>query len=153
MGWTARVWGASGVVALGAGGLWFWAMPHDSVRVPVPGPDSSPTQVVRTYVRALDARDYSTSNAIQMLGPAVENHGLTGGPKITHLKIIRATPVTAGAAFPDSRLTSWKQVAEVDTQADFHDWGGMQDGPNGWSYYLVRNTDSQRWRIADWGQG
>lgn len=130
--------------------MW-WSMPRGSVALP--GPATSPTDVVRAYVRALDARDYTTSNSIQTMGPDLEQHGWFGGPTITHLKITGAAPVATGADFPDSRVTRYRQVAVVDTDAVFHDWSGMQDGRQPWSYYLVRSSSTQPWRIADWGQG
>ncbi len=39
-----------------------WSAPR--AQVPVPGPQATPEQVVRAYVAAVNARDFTTANAI-----------------------------------------------------------------------------------------
>jgi hypothetical protein len=77
-------------------------------------------------VRALDERDFSTSNAIQPYGG--DDHWWDfEAPTIRHLRI-----TGAGTVGPASRLDAgasrWKQGVEVDTTATFHNFGGMSDG-------------------------
>ncbi|WP_344151697.1 hypothetical protein [Nocardioides koreensis] len=58
------------VLVLGvlAAGLWLWARPRQDVAPP--GPDATPIQVVATYLQAINARDFKTSNQI----PLPEDH-------------------------------------------------------------------------------
>jgi hypothetical protein len=116
-------------------------------------PDSraTPVAVVRAYVRALDERDFSTSNAIQPYGGDNRWWELEA-PTIRHLHI-----TSAGTVGPASRLdigaSHWKQGVEVDTTATFHNFSGMRDGSAPWSYELVRDSSEQPWKVLDWGQG
>ena len=151
MRWTPIFAGATAVTTLLGGAGWFLGTRHGSVQLP--SAQSSPTDVVRAYVRAVDVRGIATANAIQMVGPPDEDQGWYHSPSITNLTIEHTPPVSAGSTWPGTRMTGYRQVSEVDTTATFRHWDGMQDGRTAWSYYLVRNADTERWRIADWGQG
>lgn len=144
--------GATGVVAVATAGAGFVHAPHTTVALP--GAQASPATVIRTYVRAINDRDYSTANAIQLRGPRIEDHGWFDAPSIRHLNVTHVTPVYSGKDVPSSSVTSFKQVVEVDIRGQFHHWDdGLPGGDHMVSYYLGRNTDAQRWRIVDEGQG
>jgi len=56
-------------------GIWLWARPRDDVSPPTS--DSTPLEVVTTYLDAINARDFETSNKI----PLPEHHdGLWSRP-------------------------------------------------------------------------
>ncbi|MBO1766444.1 hypothetical protein [Allobranchiibius sp. GilTou38] len=155
MQWTRWIWGAAGAVAL-ATGVGYGAdvhVPHKTVASP--GPDASPTDVVRTYVQAINDRDYSTANNLLARGPALKNHRWFDAPTIKQLEILHvAGPYKGASTAPSSSVASYQQVVQIDTQARFNHWDeGLPDGQQGWSYYLARNANTERWRIVDQGQG
>lgn len=142
---------------LAIGGLWLWGRPRASVAVP--GPSVSPAQFVRTYARALNERDYSAAKTM-LVGDRVgvgASWWTLHGPQITDISVTRVgSNATRGQCDPGGGLDEWKQCLDVGTTATFRNWSGITyDGKAErtiWSYYLVRNSDSERWRIIDWGQ-
>ena len=74
------------VVVMLAAGVWLWRGPRANLSMP--GPAASPVAVVRTYVTALDERDFAVSNALQPYGgdshwwsfdaPTIERLSITG---------------------------------------------------------------------------
>lgn len=133
-----------------AAALWIPIRPRASVAMPTPR--TTPDAVVRTYVQALDGRDFSTSNALQPYGN--NNHWWTlSPPRITNLRITHTGHVEPGSQLGVAGSGRWKQGVEVDTTAILHNWSGMDNGPAPWGYYLVRGNNKQPWRILDWGQG
>lgn len=136
------------LVAVAVGGLWLWGRPRAHVAMPTAA--TSPENVVRSYVRALDARDFATSNA---LGPYGDDHWWSlRAPTITGIKVQSVRAMSAQDR-SYSRAKEWKQGVEVDTSANFADWGGIDDGHDQpWNYILVRNSSTDPWRILDWGR-
>lgn len=131
------------VVALVAGG-WLWLGPRANLSLP--GPAASPVAVVRTYVTALDERDFAVSNALQPYGS--DSHWWSFEPPT-----VRNLSITGVHIYRHGQSARWRQTAYVSTTAVFADWSGMRDGRAGWGYYLARNSDTRPWRIVDWGQG
>ncbi|UIJ35622.1 DUF4829 domain-containing protein [Allobranchiibius sp. GilTou73] len=137
-------------LAAGAGYFVPLHVPHKTVALPVT--TASPTDVLNTYVRAINDRDYSTANALLLGGTGLENHGWFDAPSIKHLKVTHVTGPYSGARDPTSSVTDYKQVVEVDTEAHFDHWPGGNDGQKMWSYYLARNANTQPWRVVAQGQ-
>ncbi len=139
------------VVAVAVGGLWLWGRPRSHVAMPTAA--SSPEQVVRAYVTALDARDFDTSNALQPQGGLAGDHWWSvQAPTISNLKVI-SVRAESDADRANGAGHGYRQAVDVNTTADFTNWGGMDDGRGQpWTYILVRNSASERWRIADWGR-
>ncbi|MFI0419609.1 hypothetical protein [Spongiactinospora sp. 9N601] len=117
--------------------------------VPVPPKNATPQETVTAYLRAVAARD---DDAIQeMSTPSfLRAHGARGhGCEYQSLTRIRV-----GAPYPDTvpgfRLGAgvpaeyW--VVQVDT-------GPEPDGPRAYTFLVVRDTPTERWRVADFGHG
>lgn len=144
--------GATGAVAVATVLATFVQAPHTTVALP--GAGASPATVIRTYVRAINDRDYGTANAIQERGPAFEDHGWFDAPSIRHLRITHVSAVYSGKQAPLSAESNYAQVVAVDVRGQLHHWNDdLPGGDHAWSYYLGRNADTQRWRIVDEGQG
>lgn len=149
-------WALAIVVALAALGYWLWGKPRATV--PLPSASTSPTEFVHTFARALNDRDYKTAKSMVIRGRV----GIKAdwwdlhGPRITDIKVTKQWPVTSGAQCGSRIAAKWKQCAQVDTKATFHHWEGLTQGGEPkrvpWSYFLVRNSDSERWHILDWGR-
>jgi len=152
----------TGVAALAVAlalGLWLWGRPRADIAMPQA--TTSPADLVRTYVQALNSRDFS---ACRQMG--VDNETGIGAtwatvhaPNVTALSIDHVTRVIPGlrgaTAQSDPRLRGWEQTVEVDTTATMHNFDGFHGVEAGqpWSYELVRHDGSEPWRILDQGQG
>lgn len=144
------------VVLLGVLGLWLWGKPRATVALP--SASTTPDQVVRTFAKALNDRDFPTAKNM-----VIGNHvGIDAdwwdlhGPRIDQLQILRTGPVTSGAKCGTTVTVRWKSCVEVDTQATIRHLKGMSEGGKpqheAWSYFLVRNSNADPWRILDWGK-
>lgn len=144
-------------VLCGVLGLWLWGKPRTTVPVPTSG--DSPAKVVRTFAKALNDRDYSVAKSI-VVGDQVgvdSQWWSLHGPRVEDLQIIRTDSAISGAGCHRPTASSWRTCVEVHTVATLKHVKGAQEsaepGHERWTYYLVRNDSSQRWRILDWDKG
>ena len=133
--WRRAAWRWPAIVTLAAAllvmGVLVWAAPRE--QVPVPGPGATPEQVVSAYLRALNARDFDTANAIDTTGPHLGRFS----------RALRARDIEVGPTTRDGRQ------AQVLFSADFSGSDGtLEDGQ--WGYVLERARDG-RWHITDQG--
>jgi hypothetical protein len=139
--WTVAAAGIVAAVAV-AGGGWLWEN-QPKYDVPVPPGNAGPDDVVRAYVRALDAHDGATARALSTSDHrAVTRSWLADTSGMKALSV--SAPVTEG-----SRV----QVAVV---FDLHqhwwtDDPSMRPGHHTWNYILVHREG--RWLIQDEGTG
>lgn len=145
------------IVLAGVLGLWLWGKPREIVALP--SSSTTPAGVVRTFAKALNDRDFAAAKKV-VIGDKVgidASWWSLHGPRVEDLQILRTGPVTSGAKCESKAAVKWKRCVQVDTSATFKHVKGVTKNSKPdheqWSYYLVRNTDSQRWRILDWGQG
>ncbi|WP_157210210.1 hypothetical protein [Nocardioides aequoreus] len=131
--------GATGLGAIAAGATvvlvavgFVWSAPRADV--PLPGPDATPEQVVRTYVEAVNGRDFETANQIDVR-PGTELHRWSRPPK-TRILELGETTLDGGRAYVPF-------TADVDGGD-----GTVADGA--WGYYLQRGHDGS-WHIIDAG--
>ena len=129
------------VVAVAGGGWWWENTPKYDV--PVPPASAGPGDVVRAYMRALDAHDASTARALSTSGHrSVTATWLSDTSGMKALKV--SAPIT--------------EAGDVQVPVTFdlrqHWWtddASMRPGHHDWSYLLVRR--SGRWLIQDEGTG
>lgn len=143
------------IVAVPIGGLWLWGRPRAEVALPTA--TTSPADVVRTYTRALNERDYGACR--RMGDDPSANWTTLQGPQIHDLKIEHVGRVMTGsrAATYWSRpgLRDWEQTVDVETMETLQNFDGTPDPEPGHAYdfTLVRHTSSQPWRIYSAGEG
>lgn len=143
-------------VLCGILGLWLWGKPRSTV--PLPSATSSPSDVVRSFAKALNDRDYSTAKSMVIgtrVGVDSEWWDLHG-PRVEDLQILSTGSVTTGAGCDRPTADGWKKCVKVRTVARFRHVKGVNNHKpvhERWTYYLVRNAGSERWRILDWGKG
>ncbi|GGB24713.1 hypothetical protein GCM10011492_13360 [Flexivirga endophytica] len=145
------------VVLCGVFGLWLWGKPRSTVAVPPAS--SAPSHVVQTFAQALNDRDFSAAKDL-VIGDRV---GVDSkwwdlhGPRVEDLQILKTGAVTTGAQCGSEAAVAWKKCVQVRTEATFKHVKGVTNANKPdherWTYYLVRNTGSERWRILDWGKG
>lgn len=109
----------------------------------LPPPNASARQVVRAYLRALDAHDSATADALS----APSERGATGQwlsstASITRIQIGSLQHVTSGPAGPQYMIFATFWYAS-------HWWAqdpSFLDGRHTWGYALIR--DHGRWQIS-----
>ncbi|RYZ28688.1 MAG: hypothetical protein EOP01_06265 [Propionibacteriaceae bacterium] len=122
--------------------------------VPVPTAAASPDEVVRAYVEAYNARDFSTMGAIYPSGqPAYSRLHAMGTMK--DVRIVRSRPATADDLAGMS-LEPGRDHFLVEVRLTYVGLTGSdlayRPGPNGWTYWLER-ADTGAWTIIDHGNG
>jgi hypothetical protein len=139
--WKAAAAGAVAVVAVAGGGWWWESTPRYDV--PVPPAGAGPGDVVRAYMRALDAHDGATARALSAPG----HRGVTGTwlAATCGMKALEVSaPIAEGSG------------VQVAVAFDLHqhwwtDDPSVRPGRHDWSYLLVRQQG--RWLIQDEGTG
>lgn len=122
--------------------------PRETEDVPLPSDSATPEEVVATYLRAVDAHDCATAQA---LTTSDARDIATGWCR----EVADLADIEVGDALPDSRRRGTTDV-EVSFDLDwrlFHDDGSLPEGPTTWGYILVRRTPDGPWRITDQGTG
>ncbi|MDQ1647132.1 MAG: hypothetical protein QOJ50_3316 [Cryptosporangiaceae bacterium] len=123
--------------------------------VTVPSASASPEAVVRAYIQADDAHDERASRAMETPRFArQESRAKESGP--AHLRILRVYGTFPG---PASEATAgYAQVQRVMTDIEITDtwsiFGSRFDpGPEPRDFTMVRDRDSEPWRVAEFGSG
>lgn len=159
MTWRRVMLGVVLIAAVSIAGLWAWGKPRTHIAMPTA--QASPVDVVRTYVRALNDRDFSASSQM-----GVDSSDVVGGgwytvhaPNMENVRIDQVHAVLPGSQaaehFFNSRLRGWEETVEVDTTVTLNNVNGFHasEADQPWSYELVRHDSSKPWRIIDQGQG
>lgn len=126
----------AGLAAAGCGGASHAGAPS------MPPADASPEDVVRAYVRAINAHDCTTARAL-----AAGADAWCGHSTLDDLRITGTTDRTR-----EGRPT--EKVTQVLVEFTLH--GGdasMGEGRHGWGYLLDRSGPRGAWRIHDQGVG
>ena len=150
--WVVLALAVVAVVAAGLGVV-LALPPRQTAEVAVPGRTATPEQVVRAYLRALDAHDCDTATQVvareSRPGTASMCGDVAGVPRAEVRRASAEEPVTAG-------LPAGTQVVEVPVTLDV-EWrllhGAGVRGPHAWGYVLARTSSDQPWRIVDEGAG
>ena len=131
-------------VLVTAGSGLAWSHAGDKKRdVEVPADAASPATVVRTYLRALDARDCRTVDT------------LWEGTATICKDVKSVRDIVVHDAVPEPA----KDALETYVQAEFtisYRWLHVNPSLNGeidWGYYLSRDTPHSPWRIDTGGAG
>lgn len=116
----------------------------------------SPQQVVSDYLDALNAHDIAQAKTYLTAQHAAEVAAETDS---WFFNVRSITNVDVGSGAPRGAFggpaTGYSQIVQVGvrfTLAQYHAQS-MVNGVNDWSYILVRNSDHDRWLIADEGMG
>lgn len=122
--------------------------PWDQVDVP---PDSaSPQDVVQAYLEASASKDRSTIEALvidDIMVPSWSDLLLGRGAAVDHVRIKAPVRDRRGEA----RTYQQGVYVPVDLTVTDGASDGFSDGPQTWGYLLVRNADTEPWRIIDQG--
>lgn len=103
----------------------------------MPGPDATPEQVVRAYIKAVNARDFDTANVLD----ARPNSDL--GRFSRPVQVTGLSDVTTRDDLADRVSVVFKaEFSGTDSS--------MEDGRQWWGYLLERGADG-RWHIVDEG--
>ena len=118
-------------------------------RVRLPATDATPQEVVAAYIRAVNAGDCGSLRALSE--PSRSNAlWCRGEVSLTDVRI--AEPREDGCCGVSESFAQSRYVPVV-----FDRRGGDVSFPDErdatWGYILVRDDDSQRWRVADQGVG
>lgn len=137
-------------VALAAAWLAGYRVNPTTAHVPVPAPQATPDEVVRTFFDAYNHRDFSTVAELYPAQPVagfIPRHRVLG--TMNDLQIISsARDTTYGADSPYWAVRMRLSVSGLNgTDLSY------VDGPTGWTYYLERTGHDHAWRIADHGNG
>ncbi|MBO2447155.1 DUF4829 domain-containing protein [Actinomadura barringtoniae] len=119
--------------------------------VPSPPPSASADQVVRSYLDAVVAHDRRTVRDLS-LPKYYETQESAADSPFCNWKSLTNLKVDAPVADHYER-GGYSQAVRVWVNFDLHqkDEVSMRNGNTPWSYLLVRNADSERWRVA--GEG
>ncbi|MCL2554058.1 MAG: hypothetical protein FWE15_15455 [Actinomycetia bacterium] len=138
-----KVTAAGVVAAVAAAGAVRWWEVTPKYHVPVPAASAAPGDVVRAYMRSLDAHDGATARALSTSG-----HRPVTGTWLSDTSGLRVMRVSAPVP----------EGSEVQVMVTFdlhqHWWtddASMRPGRHDWSYVLVRQQG--RWLIQDEGMG
>jgi hypothetical protein len=115
--------------------------------VSLPSADASPHEVVKAYVRAINADDCASMRALS--DPVNTVGAWCGGITVSDLVI--HDPVEDTCCGPGQDHSHVVKVP-VDFRLRGAD-SSMPDGEHAWGYILVRDNDAQRWRVASEGAG
>ena len=158
LGWrtTVRRWGATAAAlvlaafVVAAVGLVVERPLPRQHRVAMPAASASPTVVVQTYLKALDAHDDKTAQALTVPGsPAGEP-----GNDYIHVALVRAYNVRTFTAKDDDCCSAPGVSMQTVQRATWRDGGEVtSDGDYQWGYELIRSGSDRAWRIYDEGTG
>lgn len=129
---------ASVLAAMAAAGAIIWSAPRADI--PLPSKDATPEQVVRAYVDAVNARDFSTSNAIDARQPDLEYGRFSFRPP--RAELVRFEHTTGDSDHAHVVFTARFSGGD----------GSMSSREDLWGYVLERGPDG-RWYIVDAGVG
>jgi hypothetical protein len=132
------------LVLLGGWGLWSWLA---QAAVPVPPATASARQVVLTFIRALNAHDATTAEALWVPDMAAAAQAWTRSTtSITDVKVRDGGPPLAdGGCSRDWVFVRFRYVGRSPANASF------RDGVHVWGYDLTRSHG--RLLICDQGLG
>lgn len=129
--------------------------PRQTSDVVEPVPNATPEQVVTAYLRALNAHDCGTAEAVMTeVAKDSARSWCEGVASLTDVVVrdhFAERPKWSGHSPPE-------EVANVPVTFDL-DWrpfnidDSMDEGATTWSYLLVRESADSRWRIFDQGTG
>jgi hypothetical protein len=112
------------------------------------GAATSPEDVVRSYLAALQEHDESAATALTTQPYAGRDDWAADPPRIEDVEVSAAVPEsTTGTAGEGHAEAVFVPVTFDLRGAD----ETMPDGPTSWGYVLVRDSDSEAWSIADAG--
>jgi hypothetical protein len=131
------------VAAVAAGGAAWWWEVTPKYHVAVPAAGAPPADVVRAYLRALDAHDGGTARAL-----STSDHRAVTGTWLSDTAGLRL--LTLAAPVPEGDETRVSVTFDL-RQHWWTDDPSMGPGRHDWSYVLVRQHG--RWLIQDEGTG
>ena len=114
-------------------------------QVPMPPDDASPTEVATAYVQALAAKDCDTAHALRLSGDG----GWCGKVTVSDYSVKDPVPDGPGGVSEQYRQGVYVPVEFTTRGGDI----SLPDGRRTWGYVMVRDSDTEPWRIADEGVG
>jgi hypothetical protein len=125
--------------------------------VAVPPATASPEAVVRAYVHADNAHDERASRAMETARFA-RQYSQAKEPGPAHLRIVRVFGTFPEQAGDNPATAGYRQVQKVMTDIEITDtWSIFGSRFDPWpeprDFTMVRNRDSEPWRVAEFGSG
>lgn len=129
--------------------------PRQSEQVAVPAAQATPENVIRTYIRALDAHDCVTAEAL--VTDDMRSGAKSWCRNVAHLSRVDINRHVV-EQLQDSGRSVHEEVANVPVTFDldwrlFHNDASMDEGRTVWGFLLVRDSTSAPWRVFDQGTG
>ncbi len=116
---------------------------------------TSPEDVVRTYLGALQGGDQAAAAALTTRPYSGRGAWAADPPTIEDVEVSEAITqpaAGAGGAVGESHAQEHAQAVLVPVTFELHGADtSMPDGQTAWGYLLVRDGDTEAWRIADAG--
>ncbi|WP_432489429.1 DUF4829 domain-containing protein [Kineococcus sp. SYSU DK018] len=116
---------------------------------------TSPEDVVRTYLGALQEGDQAAAASLTTQPYSRRDAWAADPPTIEDVEVSEAlTQPAAGAEGAAGESHAQEHAQAVFVPVTFELRGAdtsMPDGPTAWGYVLVRDGDTETWRIADAG--
>ena len=142
-------------VAVVAVALWSFATLRMTEDVPDPTASSSPEEVVRTYLRAIDARDFETANRLiadpdQRLGRWDRPVRWSGLRDVRLIDEKAAMAGSGGQSTSDEYAQAW--IVSFTGRSEGGD-SSLPDEERGWGFIVGRQSDAEVWQIIDQGVG
>jgi hypothetical protein len=131
--------------------------PSSVTAVARPG-NASAAEVVRAYVAALNQHDVALASSM-LTAQHLHTVKSEADSWFTNVKTITAvrigTPVTEPTGGGGDLASGYREAVRVPVTFTLQQKHAesMPNGVSDWGYLLVRNTDAQRWEIADEGMG
>lgn len=143
------------VLVVGATAAFVVLPPRQTSDVAVPPPGATPQRVVAAYLKALNAHDCDTAEALTT--QSAKDSAMSWCTDVASLSGVRVRDHFAER--PEwSGGSASEQVSDVPVTFDlnwrlFHNDGSMDEGATTWGYLLVRDAADSPWRIFDQGTG
>lgn len=113
--------------------------------VPMPSDRAPAVEVVHTYLKALQAEDCETAHALRLS----DDGGWCGDITVSDYRVSAAVCAGEGGVGEQYAQSTYVPVHFITHGGD----DSLPDGWHDWGYVLVRNDNSEPWRIADEGVG
>ena len=128
-----------------------YCAPRKLYDIRLPAESAPPEEVVRTYLKAVIARDIDTARCLSTPEFADQEESVIDSPFCDWTDL---TTVTTCPCHPDSDDTGrYTTVMSVPVRLDLQRRGQAAPEDFSWGYWLEKESPRERWRIYESGEG